>query len=52
MPERMRMSLKELASNGMMSMLGLFVAWQVFPFVTDPLFSLLLRLIHPSLSYS
>jgi Zn-dependent protease len=52
MPDRMRESLRDLTSNSMMSMLGLFIAWQVFPFFTDPLFSLLLRLIHPDMSYS
>jgi hypothetical protein len=36
----------------MMSMMGLLVAWQVFPLATDPLFSLLLRLLHPYDSYS
>lgn len=39
-------------SNPMMSMVGLLVAWQVFPMVTHPLFSALLRLVHPSESYS
>jgi hypothetical protein len=48
----MRESLRDLTSNSMMSMLGLFIAWQVFPFFTDPLVSLLLRLIHPDMSYS
>ena len=52
MPDRMRESLRDLTSNSMMSMFGLFIAWQVFPLFTDPLFSLLLRLIHPSMSYS
>jgi Zn-dependent protease len=44
--------LMELQSNAMMSMLGLVVAWQVFPFFTSPLFSALLKLVHPGDSYS
>jgi hypothetical protein len=33
-------------------MLGLFIAWQVFPMVTDPLFSTLLWIVHPGETYS
>jgi hypothetical protein len=36
----------------MMSMAGLVIAWRVFPSITDPLFSLLLILVHPGESYS
>jgi hypothetical protein len=36
----------------MMSLAGLIVAWQVFPLVTGPLFSLMLRLVHPDAVYS
>lgn len=52
LPERYALRLMELQSNVMMSMLGLVIAWQVFPFITDPLFSALLRLVHPFESYS
>jgi hypothetical protein len=31
---------------------GLFVAWQVFPHVVDPIFSALLTLVHPADRYS
>jgi Zn-dependent protease len=44
--------LQELQSNAMTSMIGLLVAWQVFPLVTDPMFSALLRIVHPLNSYS
>jgi hypothetical protein len=30
----------------------LLIAWQIFPLVTDPLFTGLLRLLHPGTSYS
>jgi hypothetical protein len=36
----------------MMSRAGLLIAWRVFPAITDPLFSLLLVLVHPGESYS
>ena len=52
LPERHRAWLRGLQANGMMSMLGLIVAWQVFPVLTDPIFSALLRLLHPFESYS
>jgi hypothetical protein len=42
---------REFEGQAMMSMLGLMVAWQVFPLVTDPLFSALLRLVHPYDAY-
>lgn len=52
LPERHATTLREFQSNAMMSMVGLLVAWQVFPFLTSPLFHLLLRIVHPSDSYS
>jgi Zn-dependent protease len=52
LPERHAVAVREFSSNGMMSMMGLVVAWQVFPAVTDPLFSLVLRLVYPDASYS
>lgn len=52
LPERHAIRLMELQSNAMMSLVGLVVAWQVFPYLTDPLFSALLRLVHPFDAYS
>ena len=52
LPERHAIAVREFSSNGMMSMVGLLVAWQVFPAVTDPLFSLVLRVVYPAASYS
>ena len=52
LPERHAVRLQEFQSNAMMSLVGLVIAWKVFPFITDPLFSLLLRLVHPFDSYS
>jgi Zn-dependent protease len=52
LPARHAETLDEWASNPMMSMVGLVVAWRVFPMFTGPLFSTLLRLVHPFDSYS
>jgi Zn-dependent protease len=52
LPDRHATALREFQSNPMMSMVGLLIAWKVFPFVTGPLFSLLLRVVHPSDVYS
>jgi Zn-dependent protease len=51
LPEHAGRRLRELQQNGMFSMLGLLVAWRVFPYLTDPLFSTVLRLVHPGASY-
>lgn len=51
LPSDLRTRVRELTRNGMMSMLGLVVAWRVFPALTGPLFDLVLRLLHPSSNY-
>jgi Zn-dependent protease len=52
LPEEHAAKWRALQSNPMMSMAGLLIAWRVFPEITDPLFSLLLVLVHPGQSYS
>ena len=44
--------LRQLQASPFTSMAGLFVAWQVFPLITHPLFSMILKLVHPDESYS
>jgi len=51
LPDRQATAVRELSTSGMMSMIGLLIAWQVFPAVTDPLFSLVLRVVYPDASY-
>jgi len=51
LPEDQATKVREFQSSGMMSMVGLLIAWQVFPLVTDPLFSAVLRLVYPHDSY-
>ncbi len=52
LPENMADGLRDLERNGAFSMIGLLVAWRVFPLMTDPLFSTVLTLLHPDASYS
>jgi Zn-dependent protease len=42
---------RELSVNPMFSLIGLLVAWRVFPLIVEPLFSFVLRLVHPGLNY-
>lgn len=51
LPEEHAARWRALQSNPAMSMVGLLIAWRVFPMVTGPLFSMLLRLVHPGESY-
>jgi Zn-dependent protease len=44
--------LQQLSSTPMFQLAGLLVAWQIFPFIVGPLFSILIKLVHPALSYS
>jgi Zn-dependent protease len=52
LPEEHASKWRALQSNPVMSMAGLLIAWRVFPFITDPLFTVLLKLVHPGESYS
>src|SRR4029453_10755303 len=51
LPERHALAMRNFSTSGMMGMVGLLVAWQIFPMATDPLFSLVLRLLYPASSY-
>jgi Zn-dependent protease len=52
LPEAHASKWRALQANPGMSMVGLLIAWRVFPLITGPLFSMLLRLVHPGESYS
>ncbi|HEX3177910.1 MAG TPA: site-2 protease family protein [Methylomirabilota bacterium] len=47
LPERAARLVRALNGNPAVSMLGLLVAWQLFPEFARPLFAALLRLVHP-----
>jgi Zn-dependent protease len=49
LPERMMGTLRNLGTMG--SLLGLLIAWQVFPHVARPLFGLVIGLLHPGVRY-
>ena len=40
-----------LNETPMMGLLGLIVAWQLFSYIASPAFSLVLKLVHPSIHY-
>jgi hypothetical protein len=42
---------ESLRRNAMLSLIGLMIAWQVFDVVYQPAFGLLLRLLHPGITY-
>lgn len=52
LPDRAADWLRGMQANGAMSMLGLMVAWQIFPLMVDPLFMLILRMLHRGVEYS
>ena len=47
LPERMALFVRAINANPAVSMLGLLIAWQVFPQFARPLFAAVLRLVHP-----
>jgi Zn-dependent protease len=49
LPPRQAIALRR--AMPMMSMVGLLIAWQVFPQFTGPIFSFVLRLVHPGEAY-
>jgi Zn-dependent protease len=51
LPERLALLVRAVNANPALSILGLFIAWQVFPQFARPLFAAVLRLVHPGDSY-
>lgn len=52
LPERVALRLRAFTSSPAFSILGILIAWQVFPHVVGPIFSALLTLVHPADRYS
>jgi Zn-dependent protease len=48
LPERVALAVRGFMANPALSLLGLLVAWQVFPYVARPLFGALIRIVHPA----
>jgi hypothetical protein len=36
----------------MFQLIGLLIAWRIFPAIVGPLFELILKAVHPSLGYA
>ena len=51
-PESVAFKFRELSHTPMFQMVGLLVAWRIFPMIVGPLFGLILKAVHPSLGYS
>ena len=51
LPEPLAVRMRELATSAVFSVVGLVVAWQVFPTIVRPLFSFVLLLVHPGVGY-
>jgi Zn-dependent protease len=52
LPDRTAYSLREWVNNPIFGLIGIVVAWQVFPYLARPIFRALLTLVHPADSYS
>ena len=52
LPQQMAQQLGEWSRQPMFQMIGLLVAWRVFPMIAEPLFALVLKAVHPEASYS
>jgi Zn-dependent protease len=51
-PEDQMDRLRSIVHQPWAQLVGLLIAWKIFPFLTGPLFGLLLRLLHPTEGYS
>ena len=51
LPDAVAERYREFERNGAFSIIGLIVAWRVFPVMIEPLFSLVLQLVHTGASY-
>lgn len=51
LPDEPRQKLRELTSSGAASLLGLVIAWKVFGYLSGPIFSVVLAVLHPALNY-
>jgi Zn-dependent protease len=51
LPTAAEVKFRELSHSPMFQIIGLVLAWQVFPVIVRPLFSLILTAVHPELSY-
>ena len=51
LPEDLGRRLRQFQRNGSFSIVGLLVAWRLFPYLIDPIFTAVLKLVHPAAFY-
>lgn len=51
LPAHLAQQLGEFSRQPMFQLIGLLIAWRVFPAIADPLFVLVLKAVHPGESY-
>jgi Zn-dependent protease len=51
-PESTAIRIRDLSHTPMFQLLGLLIAWRVFPLIVGPLFELILKAVYPTLGYS
>ena len=51
-PASAALKIRELSHTPIFQMVGLLIAWRIFPAIVGPLFGLILKAVHPSLAYS
>ena len=51
LPKSLSQQLGELSRQPWFQMVGLLIAWKVFPMIASPLFALVLKAVHPGESY-
>jgi Zn-dependent protease len=52
LPQGAAEMVRVLTRTPMFSLVGLLIAWRIFPFIAHPIFSIVLLILHPSMSYS
>lgn len=51
LPEQQAVRLQTVTSEGWVQLVGLAIAWKLFPLISGPLFATVLRLLHPGEGY-
>jgi Zn-dependent protease len=51
-PEGTAIRIRELSHTPIFQLIGLVIAWQIFPRIVGPLFDVIVKAVHPSLGYS
>ncbi len=52
LPRHLAYQLQEWSRTPMFQLLGLLLAWRIFPAIASPLFSLVLKVLHPDVGYA